>query len=172
MRVPPTAGASPRSSAPPPSTTTRVPDGAPGSLVTSVKRDTDAMAGRASPRKPLVRMWKSPSLSTSLLVACRSRLVAASSRDMPHPSSTTVMSAQPPRDSRTVTLVAPASMAFSASSFTTEAGRSTTSPAAIWFTRSAGSRRILPMGRFPSACREAFATVCPRLFGQTARERH
>jgi hypothetical protein len=35
---------------------------------------------------------------------------------------------------------APASIAFSISSLTTEAGRSTTSPAAIWFARSGGSR--------------------------------
>src|ERR1044071_3322479 len=39
---------------------------------------------------------------------------------------------------------APASMAFSTSSLTIEAGRSMTSPAAIWFARSAGSRLILP----------------------------
>ena len=39
-------------------------------------------------------------------------------------------------------LVAPASMAFSRSSFTTDAGRSTTSPAAIWLTVS-GSRTCI-----------------------------
>src|SRR5436189_4150146 len=39
---------------------------------------------------------------------------------------------------------APASIAFSTSSLTTEAGRSTTSPAAIWLARSAGKRAILP----------------------------
>src|SRR5579862_5405422 len=38
---------------------------------------------------------------------------------------------------------APASIAFSTSSLTTEAGRSTTSPAAIWLARSGGSRWIL-----------------------------
>src|SRR5687767_3706246 len=37
---------------------------------------------------------------------------------------------------------APASIAFSTSSFTTDAGRSTTSPAAIWLERSAGRRMI------------------------------
>src|SRR5262245_36305328 len=35
-------------------------------------------------------------------------------------------------------------MAFSTSSLTTEAGRSTTSPAAIWLARSDGRRAILP----------------------------
>src|SRR5829696_1369354 len=39
---------------------------------------------------------------------------------------------------------APASMAFSTSSFTTDAGRSTTSPAAIWLASSVGSRVIRP----------------------------
>src|ERR1700752_3559043 len=39
---------------------------------------------------------------------------------------------------------APASTAFSTSSLTTEAGRSTTSPAAICFARSGGRRLILP----------------------------
>src|SRR5262245_10218499 len=39
---------------------------------------------------------------------------------------------------------APASIAFSTSSLTTEAGRSTTSPAAIWLARSEGNRAILP----------------------------
>src|SRR2546427_6380006 len=40
---------------------------------------------------------------------------------------------------------APASMAFSTNSLTTEAGRSTTSPAAIWLARSVGRRVMRPM---------------------------
>src|SRR3990167_4710772 len=40
---------------------------------------------------------------------------------------------------------APASIAFSTSSLTTDAGRSTTSPAAIWFARSGGRRLIVPI---------------------------
>jgi hypothetical protein len=40
------------------------------------------------------------------------------------------------------TLVAPASRAFSTSSFTTLAGRSITSPAAIWLTMVSESRRM------------------------------
>ena len=40
---------------------------------------------------------------------------------------------------------APASRAFSTSSFSTELGRSTTSPAAIWFATWSGSTRILAM---------------------------
>ena len=47
------------------------------------------------------------------------------------PSSVTRIMAMPPRWISTVTAWAPASTAFSTSSFTTEAGRSTTSPAAM-----------------------------------------
>lgn len=47
---------------------------------------------------------------------------AASSGDMPQPSSVTRMNSRPPPRSSTVTFRAPASTAFSSSSFTTEAG--------------------------------------------------
>ena len=40
-------------------------------------------------------------------------------------------------------------MAFSISSLTTEAGRSTTSPAAIWLARSSGSRLMRPIYHQP-----------------------
>src|SRR5581483_4317945 len=50
---------------------------------------------------------------------------------MPAPSSVTRMSRWPPPESTTSIRRAPASRAFSTSSFTTDAGRSTTSPAAM-----------------------------------------
>jgi len=50
---------------------------------------------------------------------------------MPIPSSATSTRVLPPFSSVMRTWRAPASSAFSTSSFTTEAGRSTTSPAAI-----------------------------------------
>ncbi len=75
-----------------------------------------------------------------LLVAWRSMASRASSAVMPSPSSSTRISFLPPNSIATVTRRAPASMAFSTSSFTTEAGRSTTSPAAIWLARSGGRR--------------------------------
>jgi hypothetical protein len=50
----------------------------------------------------------------------------------------------PPASSTTVTARAPASMLFSSSSLSTEAGRSTTSPAAIWLTRDAAERGWRP----------------------------
>ena len=45
----------------------------------------------------------------------------------------------PPRSTATSMRVAPASSAFSSSSLTTLAGRSTTSPAAIWLMTDAGN---------------------------------
>jgi hypothetical protein len=61
---------------------------------------------------------------------------------MPAPSSSTAISRTPPASRRSVICVAPASRALSSSSRTTEAGRSTTSPAAIWLMSSSGSSRI------------------------------
>ena len=75
----------------------------------------------------------------SLLVACRSTERTRSPRSMPAPSSSIRIRLLPPprggdRDPRR----APASMAFSTSSLTTLAGRSTTSPAAMRLIRSVG----------------------------------
>src|SRR5205823_5338980 len=56
----------------------------------------------------------------------------ASSRPMPEPSSRTRTRRQPPSPRSTSMRRAPASSAFSTSSLTAAAGRSTTSPAAIW----------------------------------------
>jgi len=52
---------------------------------------------------------------------------------------------QPASSAETSTREAPASTAFSMSSFRTDAGRSTTSPAAIWFARCSSSARMIPM---------------------------
>ena len=93
--------------------------------------ETLDMAARASPRKPSVPMASSPRSSASLLVAWRRKATPASSGDMPQPSSVTRMSSEPPPASSTVMFRAPASTAFSTSSFTADAGRSTTSPAAM-----------------------------------------
>ena len=77
-----------------------------------------------------------------LLVAWRSSASRASSGAMPSPSSSTRTSFLPPSSMVIAMRRAPASRAFSTSSLTTEAGRSTTSPAAIWLARSGGSWRI------------------------------
>ena len=116
----------------PASSSTWMPESSPSARETIVTRDTAAMLGRASPRKPNVPTdSKSPSL-TSLLVANRSNAVATSSSAMPMPLSVTRMYSMPPPLISTDTLLAPASSEFSTSSLTTDIGRSVTSPAAIF----------------------------------------
>src|SRR5215467_2709136 len=61
---------------------------------------------------------------------------------MPQPLSTTRICLTPPSASATPISVAPESRLFSRSSLSTEAGRSTTSPAAIWLISASGSRRM------------------------------
>ncbi len=68
----------------------------------------------------------------SLEVAWRSKASSASSRTMPCPLSEMRMSLRPPASTSIRMRVLLASREFSRSSLTTEAGRSTTSPAAIW----------------------------------------
>src|SRR4051812_28595336 len=110
--------------------------------VRSVKCDTEAMLGSASPRNPSVRIAPRSSARRILLVACRSIASRASSASIPSPSSSTRISRLPPVSTAIATRDAPASMAFSTSSLTTEAGRSTTSPAAIWFASSGDRGKI------------------------------
>ncbi len=64
-------------------------------------------------------------------MACRSSASRASSRPMPEPSSRTRIRSPPPPSISMSIREAPASSAFSMSSLTAEAGRSTTSPAAM-----------------------------------------
>ena len=115
--------------------------------------ETEAMAASASPRKPMVPTDSRSARLPILLVAWRRSASGSSSRGMPPPSSSTAISRTPPASRRTVTWVAPASSALSTSSRTTEAGRSTTSPAAIWLISSSGSSR---MGRRPTGRSTAF----------------
>ena len=74
---------------------------------------------------------KRSSTDLILLVAWRRKARAIWSLGIPQPLSVTRTMEQPPSLISMVTAVAWASMAFSRSSFTTEAGRSITSPAAI-----------------------------------------
>jgi hypothetical protein len=103
------------------------------------------MDGSASPRNPSVAMESRSFTSLSLLVACRSKANSASSRNMPLPLSATRIKRRPPLSTSMRRSVAPASSEFSISSFTTEAGRSTTSPAAILLATVSERTRILPM---------------------------
>ena len=97
--------------------------------------------GRASPRNPSERIANRSS-SSSFDVACRSTQSARSSALIPEPSSVTRISDSPPPTTTISICVAPASMAFSISSLTTLAGRSTTSPAAMRLIVSGLSWRI------------------------------
>ena len=115
----------------PASSVTRVPSALPRRRVVSSILDTADIAASASPRKPIVLMASSPRSSCSFEVAWRRKATPASSGAMPQPSSVTRMYVAPPPRISTVTLCAPASKEFSISSFITEAGLSTTSPAAI-----------------------------------------
>src|SRR3954465_1403072 len=118
--------------------------------VRSVKCETDAMLGSASPRNPSVRIAPRSSARAILLVACRSIASRASSGSIPSPSSSTRISFLPPSSTAMLMRRAPASSAFSTSSLTTEAGRSTTSPAAIWLARSEGNLWMRGMEKFHS----------------------
>ena len=77
-----------------------------------------------------------------LEVACLSKQTTASSGLIPQPLSVTCMRVLPASVTDTVIWVACASTAFSTSSLTTEAGRCTTSPAAIRLAMLPGSMRM------------------------------
>ena len=122
--------------------------------------DTEAIAASASPRKPMVATVSRSFRLVILLVAWRRRATGSSSCGMPPPSSSTVIRRTPPADRRTVICVAPASSALSTSSRTTEAGRSTTSPAAIWLISSSGRSR---MGRRVVRCVKEAGSAAARV---------
>ena len=114
----------------PPSTVIEWAVGAPASRLVTVNRPAAPMEGSASPRNPNVVMLRRSSPS-DFDVACRDTASGRSSPAIPLPSSTTRTKALPPLVWVTVIRLAPASTEFSTSSLTTEAGRSTTSPAAM-----------------------------------------
>ena len=101
--------------------------------------DTDAIEASASPRNPIDSTCSSSSNERILLVAWRVTAKGNCSADMPQPLSEISISVLPPSSRRKVISVAPASSAFSSNSLTTDAGRSTTSPAAIWLMSWSGS---------------------------------
>jgi hypothetical protein len=117
-------------------------DAAPSVRLVMRTLATDAIDASASPRKPSVSTRSSSASVAILLVAWRVNASASSAGAMPWPSSLTTMRRTPPSSMRSVIRPAPASIALSSSSRTTEAGRSTTSPAAIWLTRRSGSSAI------------------------------
>ncbi|EAL13449.1 hypothetical protein protein [Bacillus cereus G9241] len=119
--------------------------GASPVLVINSNSLTEAILGNASPRKPSVLMRNRSFSSLILLVACRSKATIQSSSAMPSPLSM-MRIFDKPASSKWISIdVLFASIEFSTSSFTTEAGRSTTSPAAIKFESWSSSLRIFPI---------------------------
>ena len=149
MVVPSGAGAGSVCPGTPPERVSRAPCSDPVSQLMISIWLTAAMAARASPRKPRVPMRLRSSAVRSLEVAWRRKAVGSSAGAMPQPLSVTRMSFMPPPRISTVTALAPASRAFSTSSFTTLAGRSTTSPAAMSSETSRGISWIWGMGTPP-----------------------
>jgi len=115
----------------PPSTLTRWPLSTSGGRLARTSLDTEAMLGSASPRNPMLAMRSRSSRVAILLVAWRESASTSSPAGIPKPLSRTRIRRVPPDSSSIPIVVAAASSAFSISSLTTEAGRSTTSPAAI-----------------------------------------
>ena len=125
----------------PPSTVIALACSASAGRLVMVSRATAPMDGSASPRKPREVMCTRSS-SGSLEVAWRSTDRASSCGLMPQPSSVTPIRLWPPSRITTSMWAAPASSAFSTSSLTALAGRSTTSPAAMRLTVVSDSRRM------------------------------
>ena len=156
--VPMLQPASMKSGSLPPVMVTRVPRSSPSRRVSSEKRETEAIVGSASPRKPSVPIVLRSPTSRILLVAWRRMARCASSALMPLPLSVTRMKLVPPAMISTSMRVAPASIAFSMSSLMTDAGRSTTSPAAILLMVLSSSTWMVmlyqpPFLPAPAACR-------------------
>ena len=110
----------------------------------------------ASPRKPSVRMRKRSAWFLILLVACLRRAKATSSCAIPSPLSVIRIDFNPASSISTTIWLAPASIEFSTNSLTTLAGRSITSPAAIWLARTSGNSIICdiaaPLPFFTDTC--------------------
>ena len=93
--------------------------------------ETAEILDNASPRNPRLETVIKSSAQVILLVEWRKNASFISSFGIPIPLSVIRINPIPPSLISTVIAVAFASIAFSINSFTTEAGRSTTSPAAI-----------------------------------------
>ncbi len=100
--------------------------------------DTAAIDASASPLNPIVESANRSDAELILDVEWRSKARRASVSLIPHPLSMTWMRVRPASLSTTFIWSAPASTEFSTSSFTTEAGRCITSPAAIWLATESG----------------------------------
>ena len=109
----------------------------------SFNLETEAILDNASPRNPRVFILASSACVLSLLVACCANASGRSSGCMPQPLSCRLISNRPPFLISSLISDAPASRLFSSNSLTTDAGRSMTSPAAIWLASDVESLCIL-----------------------------
>ena len=125
--------------------TNTVPISSSGRLVKIRTELTAAMAASASPRKPSVPMASKSLPVFILLVAWRRMAFGTSSRAMPQPLSVMRTNDVPPSLISTVTALAPASAQFSSISLTADAGRSTTSPAAMRLAVCLSSTLMIPI---------------------------
>ena len=115
----------------PPSIIYLVPVREPGVFVISSTCDTAAILDNASPLNPNDDTVIRSSIERILLVECLKKANCIWDLSIPNPLSVTRIKDNPPSLISTVTAVDLASIEFSSSSFTIEAGLSTTSPAAI-----------------------------------------
>ena len=100
----------------------------------NVSLATELILGKASPLNPMLATCSKSCKLAILLVACLDKAKGKSSLSMPQPSSLILINLAPPCSISIKICCAPASKQFSTNSLTTEEGRSTTSPAAIWLT--------------------------------------
>ncbi len=141
----------------PPWTTILVPVISSGGRVRISTFATAVIEARASPLNPIVETVSRSSIRVSLLVACFLYARRVSTLLIPQPLSRIRIEFFPPFSTSIRMSVAPASIELSISSFTTDAGRSITSPAAILFIVSLSRIRIL----FP--CTSLFSSFIPLL---------
>lgn len=121
------------------------------------------MLAKPSPRKPMLATCSKSFKVLILLVAWRWSASSMSSGWIPLPLSLTRIRRMPPPASSTSIAVAPASILFSTISFRALAGRSTTSPAAIWLTRWSGRAAIRDIRRASVAKNVLFYNKTPYL---------
>src|SRR5256884_3005797 len=162
-RVPTGLPAGPAAICGPPSTSARPPPPPSRGGLPASPRATAAMLASASPRNPRVRIVRRASSERILLVACRKNASGRSTGAIPSPSSTTSITPWPAASMLIWIRDAPASTAFSTSSLTTAAGRSTTSPAAMPSATAAG-RIVMRAGSRPVSVRDMLTLPGVELF--------
>ena len=107
--------------------------------------EIEEILAKASPLNPIEYVFSKSSTFLILLVACLSSDKGMSSAEIPLPLSTILIKDFPPFLISIIMLVAPASIEFSTSSFTTLAGLSITSPAAILLIVKSSNNTMLPI---------------------------